>query len=801
MIHNYFTIAWRNFKNGKLYSFINVSGLAIGIACFLITFIYVVDELSYDRFWTKADRIYRVNEFFEAANGSGEQSSSIPFPMAETMLIDYNGMIEEAVRFYDFQSPVLTVAYEAKEKIFNERNFFFVDSSYRTVFDLTLLKGNSATALTNSNSVVISESIARKYFEDEEPLGKHFRFQDSTDLVVTGLFKDMPSNSHFHADFLASFSTLKSFYDGDYPQSWHWNPCWTYLLLKENADPKALEAKFPDFVQKHLPDFIKNDIRLSLQSLVEIHLTSHLEFEIEPNGSEEDVYLFSCIAIFVLIIACINFVNLSTARSMNRAKEVGMRKAIGSQKHQLIFQFMLESVMITMFTVVLAAGLVIILLPYFNAFAERHLVIHWFNPTLLLSLVAIGLIVGLVSGIYPAIVLTSFHPVKVLKSNQGASGGFIFRKVLVITQFVISLTLIIGTGIIIRQVGFLQTSSVGFKKDHIVMISVIGTPIAPNYRNFVNEVLRSPGIESVTALEEILGAKHQGGNYQFEGMEASNLFSRLKVRHDFLKTFNIPLVAGRDYSIVNPRDDSLSLVVNETLIKGFGWTPEEAIGKPVTYSGYHAQIIGIAKDFNFSSKREPIQPLVLQMNNSKNAFRLTLKYMAVRISPGTIKQSLGDLEQVWKELVPGRPFEYFFLDNELNALYRSETDIIRISTAFSLFAIGVACLGLFGLVSFNAEQRKKEISIRKILGGSIQQIIQLMLMDYAALLIIAVVIGCPISWFVMDKWLNTYAYRIEMPFAIFGLASLITMAVALLTVSYKSFSVARSNLVDSLRAE
>ncbi len=801
MLRNYLTIAWRNFISGRLYSFINVFGLAIGIACSILILLYVSNELSYDRFYTNGDRIYRVDEFIEGENGSGERSSSIPFPMAESMLIDYSDVIEDAVRIYNFQSPILTVSFEPKERTFNERRFFFADSGYYRLFDLSLVKGNPKIALSNSNAVIISESMAKKYFDNDEPIGKLLRFQGKEDLLVTGVFKDMPSNSHFHADFLASFSTLKVFYDGQYPQSWHWNPCWTYLLLKKDADPQQLELLFPQFIQTHLPDFIKNDVRLALQSLTSIHLNSHLEYEIEPNGNNSDVYVFSGISIFVLLIAVINFINLSTARSMKRAKEVGMRKAIGSQTRQLFFQFMLESVLISMASILLAIVIVLVALPYFNDFLERDLVLNLLNPTLFLSLVLLGLTVGIISGIYPAVVLTSFSAIKALKSNHVHGKGLNFRKVLVITQFVISIVLIIGTGVAVKQVSYLQTSSVGFTTDHIVMLPVVGTSIAPKYKTFVDEALRFKGIESITAVEDIVGAKHQGNNYQFEGMEVSNLFSRIKVRHDFLKTLNIPLLAGRDYSIDVPTDDSLAVVVNETLVKGFNWTPETAIGKRCTFSGFHARIIGVTKDFNFVSKHEPVAPLVLQLNNSMGAFKLSIKYMAVRIDPGSAQQSIAELERLWKQILPDRPFDYFFLDHELENLYKGETNLIKVCGTFAGLAVIVACLGLFGLASFNAEQRKREISIRKVLGSSTQNIILLILTDYVRLLVVAIVIACPIAWVSLDHWLATFAYRIDIPIYIFVVASLTTICIALATVGYKSFMAASSNPIDSLRSE
>jgi len=478
-----------------------------------------------------------------------------------------------------------------------------------------------------------------------------------------------------------------------------------------------------------------------------------------------------------------------------------MRKVIGGQKHQLVTQFLLESVMMSFLSVLAAVLLVYLSLFWFNNFAGKDLTLDLTNPLIISGLLLTGIGVGLISGIYPAIVLTSFNPAKALKAKREQSNGISFRRILVVVQFSISIILIICTGVAIQQLNFLQNDDIGFKKDHVIMVPVIGTPIAPKYNSFVEEALKYKNIHSITALEEVLGAKYQGANYQFEGMEVSSLFSRLNVRHDFLKTFDIPLAAGRDYSRDVHTDDSLALVVNETLVKGFRWTAEEAIGKKVNLGRYRGQIIGVTKDFNFSSKHEAIAPLVLHLNTNPGAFNLFIKYMAVRIRPENTQESIATIEKIWKETLPDRPFEYFFLDNELTHLYKAESNLSKVAGTFSVLAILVACLGLFGLASFNAEQRKKEIGIRKVLGSSIQQIIFLVFADYSKLLIAAIVIACPIAYFGMERWLATFAYRIDIPLLLFVFASVVTVIIALLTVSYKSFAVARSNPVDSLKYE
>jgi len=800
MIRNYIKVAYRNFVRGKLYSMINVIGLAIGITCSIMIYLYVSDELSFDRFHSKADRIYRVTEIYEANDGTGERSSSVPFPVMDALQLDYPGVIEHSVRLFNFQAPTIAVAYELGDKEFNERNFFFADSTYAKVFDLDLVKGDPATALNNPNSVVITESTAKRYFLNEEPIGKLLRVQARADLVVTGVMKDIPLNTHFRPDFLASFSTVREFYGGQYPRGWFWNPCWTYVLLTEGTNPETLAATFPKFVDKHFPDAFKKDVTMKLQALTDIHLRSHLEYEISPNGKESNIYLFSGVAIFVLLIACINFMNLSTARSINRSKEVGMRKAAGSSRGQLVFQFMLESILMSMLAVVLSAMVAFISTPWFNSFAQKDLVFDLTQPQLLLAIGLLGLVVGFLSGVYPAFLLTSFNPIKALKSGAQQK-GLNFRKVLVVAQFTISIVLIIATGVAMSQLNFLQKDEVGFRKDQVILVPVMRTPIGRQYQAFVDEAMRNKSILSMTTMEEVLGSKFQTANYTFEGMEREALFARLNVRHDFLKTFEIPLLAGRDYSRESPTDDSLALVVNETLVRGLGWTPEQAIGKPFSYGRFRGQIIGVAKDFNFQSKHAPIGPLVLHLNTFPGAFNLFLKYMAVRLDGETANEGIQATADLWGKMIPSKPFEYLFLDSELENLYKSESNLSKVTAIFSALAILVACLGLFGLASFNAEQRRKEIGIRKVLGSSIPQILILVFSDYAKLLLAAVLIACPLAYAGLSYWLSSFAYRIDMPVLIYVAASLTTILIALFSVSYNSVSVARSNPVDSLRYE
>lgn len=801
MLRNYVKIAVRNLLSSKFYSFINITGLAVGIACCLFILIYVNDELSYDRFHTNADRTYRLNEFIET-EGSGERSSSLPFPSGPTLQAEYSTLIETQVRLFNFQAPTLALTNKDKEKEFNEPRIFFVDSTFFDVFTYRAVSGDLTTMLDEPNSIVLTKSMAQKYFDDEDPMGKSLQFQGTQELVVTGVLEDAPTNSHFQYDFLISFPTLYPHFGGQYPQTWYWNPCWTYVVLKEGVSPTDVEANFPDFIKKFFPQVIVNDTRMALQPLHDIHLTSDLEFEIQANGSEENIYVFLVIAVFILVIAGINFMNLSTARSVKRAKEVGMRKTLGSMRSQLIGQFLIESTLLTLLSILLAAGLVLLSLPSFNALAEKQVTaMALLESNILLGLVFILLVIGIGSGIYPAFVLSAFKPAKVLKGAVIKGKGLNLRKVLVIVQFTISIFLITGTVVAIQQLNFLRTDETGFNSEEVIFIPVSKSSVATQYKTLKDELKSNSQVLEITALEEILGAKHQGANYQFEGMSESKLFSRLNIRHDFLKTFDMELVNGRGYLEDNPTDDSLALVVNETLIKQMGWTNETGVGKRFQFGRWNGEIVGIVKDFNFESKHTGIRPLVLHLNTRPQAFNLFIKYMAIRVNTADLRGTIGHIESKWKTMVPDRPFEYFFLDDELNNLYKAEEKLGKVASVFSFLTITVACLGLFGLASFMAEQRKKEIGIRKVLGGSTSSIIMLLSGGFSKLVIAAIVISFPLSWLGINGWLQNFAYHIEPNWLVFGLVGLATLFLALITVSLLSYRAAGLNPVKSLKYE
>lgn len=803
MILHYFKIAWRQAMRNRFYASLNVLGLAIGMASCILILLYVKDELSYDRYHQQADRIYRLNEFIENEN-VGERSASLPFPAGPALQQDYPDLVAHAVRFFNFQAPTLALEYVQEERFFNEKRLFFVDSTLLDVFSYEVIQGNPEALLDEPFSLVLTERMVEKYFGEEDPIGKTLRFQDEHDLMVTGVLQNPPANSHFQFDFLASFSSLKQMYPPNVLKGWYWNPCWTYVKLAPGATAENLERQLPDVVEKYFPEVIRKDTRMHLQALTDIHLHSHLDYEIEPNGTVANVYIFSGIALFILLIACINFVNLATARAINRAREVGMRKTLGGQARQLMQQFLTESLLTAACSLGLALLLVGGAMPFFNALTQKSVDMGVLLQSLnVLAMAGVTLLVGLGAGLYPALYLTAFDPVEVLKGGKvSARGRGRFRRVLVVAQFSISILLMVGTGVAFQQLTFLQRDDPGFQRAHIVMLPILRSGMAQAYETYKDEVLQAPSVLSVTAVEEVLGAKYQAANYQFEGWTESRLVPRLNVRHDFVQTFNMQMAAGRPYDEAIRTDDSTALLVNEALVRHMGWpSNEDAIGRRVYGPGLKGRVVGVVKDFNFASKHQPIRPLVLTLNTRQGAFNLFIKYMAIRIDGRNTRQALTALEHAWQEHVPDKPFDYFFLDKTLEQLYVAEQKLTQVAGIFAMLATVVACLGLLGLASYTALQKRREIGIRKVLGSTSWQIVLLLSRDVTLLVLVACAVSLPLAWALMHQWLSGFAYRVAVnPYLLAG-AGGAALLIAWLTIAFQSWRAARTNPADSLRHE
>ena len=801
MIRSFFRIFLRSTARDAGYSFLHVGGLTLGLAAFIFIALYIVDELSFDRYHSNADRIYRVHQNFES-DGLGEKAASLPFPFIEPLLNDYRGDIESYCRFFNFQAPFLTLATPDGEKYFNETRAYFTDSTLFNVFDFELLEGNPNSALRERNTMVITRSMAEKYFPNENAIGKTLRLQQRVDVLITGIMADTPANSHFTFDFLISFTTIKEFYgSGNYPTNWSWNPVWTFVLLKDQNSVEKIQNGFDEFVRKYYPEAYHKSVTLLLFPLKDIHLRSAIDYEIAPNNSITTLYILGSIGIVVIIIASINFINLSTARSARRSLEVGMRKTLGSQRQELVLQFLIESIAFTFLAFILATVLVISLLPYFNSLAEKT-ISPWLmlTPQWLFTGLTFPVILGTVAGLYPALVLSSLRPITILSRSANHTSRSRLRQALVVFQFALSIILLVGTGVIFDQLKFLREGNTGFEKENVILIPVMRTGMTnAQYETLKDEFLTNRKVIGVTAVEDVIGSKHQVYSYKFEGLSEVKPFPALQVRHDFAKTFNVEVVAGRDYSEEFLRDDSTGMVVNESLVKAMGWkSNEDAIGKQFDDHPDH-RIIGVVKDFNFTSRHTQVRPLVLDLVMHPASFSVFIKYIAVRITPDERQSTLEHLKTKWETLRDGWPFEFFFVDSNLKNLYKAEDKLSTVTLIFSGLAILVGCLGLFGLATYSAHLRSREMSIRKVLGGSAGEIFTLFCRGFVTELLVAIAIAVPASRIILNSWLSTFSYRTEISPKWLVAGPLAAMIIALITVSYHAITLCNTDPAKVLK--
>lgn len=803
MLRYYLISNFRNLMKRKTYSILNILGLAIGFASFLIIFLYNADELSYDKHHTHASSLYRLVNVYDF-EGVGENSASAPFPVAFALLNDYPGMINNVVRIFNFQAPRSFVEYG--EHKFNERQFFFADSTYFSLFDHQFIQGNPKTALDETGSVVITRSIAEKYFENGNPMGQTLKFEGNLNLKVSAVIEDVPEQSHFKFDFLGSMSTVKAAFGGQLPQTWVWNPCWTYLQLNENTKSETLEEQFPGFIQKYFYDAEKDNVSLYLQPVVDIHLKSKLDYEIASNNSINSIYILSAIAVFLLLIAIINYMNLATATSAGRTREIGIKKVAGASRFQLIVQYIGESVILSSLALIIGLILVELILPVFNTFTGKNILfsdlIEWQNSFLVIGL---GVLIGILAGIYPAFYLSAFNPLQVLKSKiaHGTKSGSA-RKILVIAQFTISISLIIATIIIRDQLEYMQNADLGFNKDNIVVLPVNRTPIVSTYESFRKELLQNPNIQAVTAMDDLFGSAHNTHEFRPEGFPEDQwqFYPALVVQYDFLKTFDLKLIAGRDYQEANKTDPVNGILINEAMVRHMGWeSPQAALGKKFKSLQGEERIIGVFNDFHQTSLHEVSGPFVLNMKETPGAVRWFLKYAAIRINPAAQSSTLEFIEEKWHEFAPDRPFEYSYLSDELSELYQDEENLSKLTLLFTLIIMFIAALGLTGLASFMAEQRTKEIGIRKVLGASTISIIKNLSLEFMILVSISSILAWLASWVVMEDWLNRFPYQTPFNWLALLQASLFAFGMALFITSVRALIASNMNPVATLKYE
>ncbi len=813
MIKNYFKVAFRNLWKSKGYSAINIFGLAIGLATCLLITLYVTNELSYDRYTKNADRIYRISSDIRFGGGDLHMAQTSDM-MGQLLKKDYP-QVEEYTRLFANDGDKLI---KKGNEFISEPHVVNADSTFFNVFTLPAIEGDTKTALNEPNTVVITESTARKYFGAVNVMGKTVEVKNGETTVpykVTAIIKDIPHNSHFNFDFLFSMKNVDYQWGQLTSHNFH-----TYLLLKPGTDYKAFEKNFDQYIEKYVipyvQQFIKissidelkksgNKLEYSLMPLTDIHLHSDFSYEITPSGNVQYVYIFSAVALFILILACINFMNLSTARSAKRAKEVGIRKVLGTERKTLIAQFLVESTITAFISLIIAIAIAYFVLPLFNDVAAKSLsVTDLMSKQILPFLILLPFVVGLLAGIYPALFLSKFKPIVVLKGN--ANTGFKksnLRNVLVIFQFATSIMLIIGTIIVYSQLQYIQTKQLGFNKDQVLIIDG-AYALNKNVQAFKNEVLAMQGVSSgtISSYLPVTNSSRSDNTYSKEAvMDTKNGIDMQtwRVDYDYIKTMGMEIVQGRNFS-KDYGADSNAILITQTTAKMLGYT--DPVGKmiyaPSNVDGdnalYPKQVIGVIKDFHFESLRQKLGPLCMRLGSSNGL-------ASFKVSSANAKNLVAQIGSKWKTLAPGMPFSYRFMSDSFDDMYRSEQRAGTVAMVFAILAILIGCLGLFGLVTYMAEQRNKEIGIRKVLGASVSNVVTLLSKDFLLLVIIASVLAFPVAWWAMNKWLQDFEYRVNISVWVFLIAGMAALLIALITVSFQAIKAAIANPVKSLRTE
>jgi putative ABC transport system permease protein len=793
MFRNYLITAFRSLIRQKGFSFINILGLAIGLAAALLILLWVQDELSFDKFHEHADRLYRVEED-QYYSGEVYHVNVTPYPSGPVWK-DEIPEIEDACR-YQWPSGML---FTYGEKAFYEGGCVAVDSTFFNLFTYDFLHGNKATALTQPYSAVLTEEAAEKYFGDENPVGKSFTANSQFEFTVTAVLKSLPKNSINQFDILVPFDFLKE--TGQYDDRWGSNSIRTYIKLYKNALIDSVDSKLTAIVKQHNEE---NTTDFMAAPFTGVHLHQYWGYGNDP-GAIVFVYIFSAIAIFVLLIACINFMNLSTAKSSTRAREIGLRKASGASKRAIIIQFFGESVLLAFISLIFALIIVSSILKVFNIVSGKELDFSSLvTPQFIIAMILVTLIAGLISGIYPALYLSAFRPIKVLKGDlsSGMKSGW-FRKVLVIVQFTLSVFLIIGTVIIYRQLNYMKSKDLGYDRENMFYFQMRGQ-IKDNYQTIKDEFLRDPQVLGVSAASHQphqIGSNSDGGDWDGRDPDMDVLIGNNIVDYDFTETMKIELKDGRSFSIEFPgdmasmEDTSANFMINEVLEEIM--EKENAVGERFQMWGMQGRIVGVMKDFHYHSVRTKIEPLIFMLG-----FEEYLSWIVVRVAPGDLTKTMKDLEKTWTEIMPGYPFDYSFVDESIDQMYRTEERLGTLLKYFTILAIIIACLGLFGLASFTAEQRTQEIGVRKVMGARVSTVMMLLSKEFSVLVIISCLIAIPASLLVMGKvFLQNFEYRTDMAWWIFLAASMAALLIAVLTVSYQAARAALTNPADALRYE
>ena len=787
MIRNYLKTAWRNLLSNKMFSLINISGLALGMTCALLIMLWIKDETRMDKFHANSKRLFRVmaNQYYE---GSISTFTATPGIFAENVVKDIPEIQMASQALWE-EEPLFTVG----DKFFKEKGRY-VQKDFLRMFSFKLVKGDANTALARTDAVVITKKLAEKYFDEQDPVGKLIKIDNDQSVIVTGILDEIPKTSSLQFDFLMSYDVW--FKKNDWAKEWGNNGPLCYVMLGPNASSDKVNAKIKNYLKTKNKD---SNVELFLQNYGESYLYSDWDNGKQTGGRIEYVRIFSIVAVIILVIACINFMNLATARSLRRAREIGVRKVVGAGKRQLIAQFMGESLFVSFLAICLSLLIVALLLPSFNALTEKKLELDFSNPFFLLLLLGLTVVTGIISGSYPALFMSSLKPIIVLKGilkfNTGAT---LFRKGLVVFQFALSIVLILGMIVIYRQIDYIHNKNLGFAKEDLLYVPIEGA-LQKSYPTFKEELLRQPGIKNVSSSQSSpleVGSSTQGVRWPGKDTTKLILFSTNPITYDYIKTMGIQLKEGRDF------DPSFSLdtnnyLVNEAALRKIGY--KDPIGKELTMWGDKGTIVGVMKDYHHNSLHVPIEPLILRL--FKKSWNSYWGNVVVRTEKGKTKQAITSMEKTYRQFNPGFPFRYFFTDAEMLKNYKAEHTVSKLSKYFAFLAIFISCLGLFGLVTFTAQQRVKEIGIRKVLGASVSGIVRMLSKDFLKLVLLASVIAFPVAWWAMNNWLEDFPYRVNMSWWVFGIAVLAAMVIALLTVSFQAIKTAVANPVKSLRTE
>ncbi len=801
MFNNYMKVVIRYLLRHKGYLVTNVFGLAIGLASCVLIVLYIQDELSFDQYHENKDRIYRL-AISETAGDKVDEWAMSPAPWAPVLVQDYPE-IENVTRV---RPPGSRWLIRHEERRFYEADFVFVDSTFFDLFSVHLIRGDAKSALDEPHAVVLSASVAKKYFGDGNPIGEVITGDNKYEFTVTGVMQDLPDNSHFHFDFLASFTSLAAngLYGEPSTMQNHNHSLYTYLMLREGAVPEDLEMKLSGFPNKYLGERLETlgiELRPFLQPLTEIHLNSNLKGELEANSDILYVYIFSTLAAFVLLVACINYMNLSTARSARRAHEVGIRKVLGSHQVQLINQFMSESILFSSIALVVAIGLVHLLLPQFNLLSGKSLEMDYGSSWLVPTLVAIAILTGVSAGGYPAFVLSSFRPIAVLTGSlKAGTSHSLLRKTLITFQFAVSIVMIIGTVVVLYQLEYMQNKKLGFDKDHVVIVRLPDPEAIEGYQTFKNAALQYPEIINMSSATSVPGYEASLSLILPEGIQEdqSTNVRTIYADFDFIETLGITMQSGRSFSREFGSIDN-AILINEATVRAFGW--EDSIGKTFRFQGPRGasppmEVNGVMRDFHNQSLHQPIEPLMIMLSP------WTFSFLVIRIDGNEISRGLELLQEQWRQTYPSHPaMDYTFLDQNLEQLYQAEHQLGSVFVAGAMLSILIACCGLLGLLSFMTEQRLKEFAIHKIVGASIMNIVVLLSKDFTVLILLAFIIGAPIGYYTMNAWLEDFTYRIDLSVWVFVFSGLTVLVLAWLTVGCHALKAATANPVTALHAE